>query len=80
MKVYEGWGPSGRMETTAVSLGKAESNLRYRLRAECGLSRFDAARYDLSPLREVIERQENRGTCHPGEGTGPAADAAQPPA
>lgn len=53
MKIYEGYGPSGRMETTAVSVRKAESNLRYRLQRECGLSRYDAARYDLSPIREV---------------------------
>lgn len=53
VKVYEGFGPSGRMETTAVSAKKAESNLRYRLRSECGMSVYDAARYDLSPIREV---------------------------
>ena len=53
MKVYEGYGPGGRMETAAVSVRKAESNLRYRLRRECGMSVYDAARYDLSPIREV---------------------------
>ena len=52
-KVYEGYGPNGRMETTAVSMKKAESNFRARLHFEYGLSWYAARHYDLSPIREV---------------------------
>lgn len=52
-KIYEGFGPSGRMETTATSLKNATNNLRARLHFECKMSWFAANRYDLSPVREV---------------------------
>lgn len=51
--VYEGFGPSGRMETTAASLKDAWNNLKYRLYSECGMRWYDAMRYDLSPVRLV---------------------------
>lgn len=51
--VYEGFGPSGRMETTAASLKDARNNLKYRLHTECHLSWYDANRYDLSPIQLV---------------------------
>lgn len=51
--VYECFGPSGRMETTAASLEDARSNLRYRLHSECHMKWYDANRYDLSPIRLV---------------------------
>lgn len=51
--VYEGFGPSGRMETTAASLKDARNNLKYRLHSECRMTWYDANRYDLSPIRLV---------------------------
>lgn len=53
MEKYRAMGPSGPMETMAVSKKKAENNLRYRLQTDCGLSRFQARQYDLSDLKKV---------------------------
>jgi len=50
MHRYRMRGPSGPMETVAASKAKAESNLRYRLVHECGMSWYDANRYDMSDL------------------------------
>ena len=53
LKTYRAQGPSGPMETIAKTRAKAEANLRYRLYAECGLTRYAARAYDLSDLKEV---------------------------
>ena len=53
MNVYEGFGPSGRMETTAESMEDARNNLKYRLHVECHMTWYDANRFDLSPIRMV---------------------------
>lgn len=53
MKTFRMMGPSGPMETTAPSLTKAWSNLRYRLIHEYGLSWYEASRYDHSDLKAV---------------------------
>lgn len=53
MKTYRMMGPGGPMETTAPSLGKAWSNIRYRLIRECGLSWYAASRYDHSDLKAI---------------------------
>lgn len=53
LKTWRAMGPSGPMETMAYTKAKAESNLRYRLMAEYGLSRYNAREYDLSDLEEV---------------------------
>lgn len=53
MHRYRMRGPSGPMETVAASKAKAESNLRYRLVHECGMSWYDANRYDMSDLVAV---------------------------
>ena len=46
-------GPSGPMEPMAPTPAKAWSNFRWRLEREYGMSRFAAASYDHSDLREV---------------------------
>ena len=51
--VYEAFGPSGRMETTASSKAEAMRNFRYRLMRDCGFSKFKAREYDLEPVRPV---------------------------
>jgi len=53
MRTWTVLGPSGRMDTMAATKRKAESNIRYRLVHECGMSWHDAARYDLDDLRET---------------------------
>ena len=53
MKTYRMMGPSGPMETTASSLEKAWSNIRYRLVRECGLSWYAAREYDHSDLKAI---------------------------
>ena len=53
MKTYRMMGPGGPMETTAPSLEKAKSNLRYRLVRECGLSWYEAREYDMRDLRAI---------------------------
>ena len=53
MKTYRMAGPGGPMETTAPSVAKAWSNFRYRLIYECGLSWYEASRYDHSDLKAV---------------------------
>ena len=53
MKKYRMTGPSGPMETTAPTPAKAWSNFRWRLEREYGMSRYAAASYDRSDLREV---------------------------
>lgn len=53
MKTYRMTGPSGPMETTAPSLAKARSNLRYLLVRECGLSWYEAREYDMRDLKAV---------------------------
>lgn len=53
-KIWRAKDPSGEwMETTAPSRKKAESNLRYRLGRDYGMSRFRAREYDLSDIEEV---------------------------
>lgn len=53
MKTYRMMGPSGPMETTAPSLEKAKSNLRYRLVCEYGLSWYKAREYDMRDLKAI---------------------------
>lgn len=50
---YAAKGPSGPMETMAVSKAKAISNLRWRLVVECHMTSYNARTYDLSDCREV---------------------------
>lgn len=54
LKTFRAYGPSGKMETMAMTKAKAEANLRYRLMKEYGFDRYKAKSYDLSDLREVI--------------------------
>ena len=53
MKTWRMMGPSGPMETVAPTPEKAWSNFRWRLEREYGMSRYAAASYDRSDLREV---------------------------
>lgn len=53
MRTWTVLGPSGRMDTMAITKRKAKSNIRYRLVHECGMTWYDAARYDLSDMREA---------------------------
>lgn len=48
-------GPSGPMETMAVSRAKAVSNLRRRLVTECHMTPYAASSYDLGDCHEVTE-------------------------
>ena len=52
MRTWTVLGPSGRMTTVALTMRKAKNNIRYRLVHECGMTWYDAARYDLSDMRE----------------------------
>ena len=52
-RTYRMMGPGGPMETTAPSLEKAKSNLRYRLVRECGLSWYEAREYDMRDLKAI---------------------------
>lgn len=52
-KKFSAKGPSGPMETMAVSRAKAVSNIRRRLVTECHMASYDARTYDLSDCREV---------------------------
>lgn len=54
MRKYRMKGPGGDwMVTVAPSPAKARSNLRYRLVSECGMSWYDAARFDMRDLEAV---------------------------
>lgn len=54
MKKYRMMGPGSEvLITTAPSLAKAWSNIRYRLVKDFGLSWYKAANYDHSDLEEV---------------------------
>ena len=53
MHRYRMMGPSGPMETMAVSPAKAKQNFRYRLIREYGMSWYDAREYDYSDLKMV---------------------------
>lgn len=52
-RTYRMMGPSGPMETTAPSLEKAKSNLRYRLVCKYGLSWYEAREYDMRDLKAI---------------------------
>ena len=53
MKKYRMEGPSGPMETMARNAREAWNHLRFRLVRECGLSWYDAGRYDHRDLKAV---------------------------
>lgn len=53
MRKWRAYGPSGPIETMATTRAKAMNNIRYRLHTECGMSRYDAWRFDLSDLKPV---------------------------
>ena len=54
MKKFRMYGPSGPMETIAVSAAKAKQNFRFRLHAEYGMSWYAAREYDYD-ITEVKE-------------------------
>ena len=53
MRTWTVLGPSGRMVTIALTMKKAKNNIRYRLVHECGMTWYNATRYDLSDMREA---------------------------